>query len=170
MQLTGTKYGIAYIDATERVTQLNRPVENNLMKQIEYLTNTLYGQLGITQSILDGTADEKTMLNYMNRTILPIVTAIVDEMKRKFLTKTARSQRQSIMYFRDPFGLTPISELAEASDKFTRNEIMTSNEIRQRIGLKPSNDPKADQLVNSNISQPTDNGQMSEEDNLNEDE
>ena len=154
MQLTGSKYGIAYIDSTEHVTQLNRPVENNLMKQIEYLTSTLYGQLGITQSILDGSADEKTMLNYMNRTILPIVSAIVDEMKRKFLTKTARSQKQSIMYFRDPFGLVPVSELAEATDKFTRNEVMTSNEIRQRIGLKPSKDPKADQLINSNISQP----------------
>ena len=153
-QLTNTKYGIAYIDSTERVTQLNRPIENNLMKQIEYLTNTLYGQLGITQSILDGSADEKTMLNYMNRTILPIVSAIVDEMKRKFLTKTARSQKQSIMYFRDPFGLVPVSEFAEAADKFTRNEIMTSNEIRQRMGLVPSTDPKADQLVNSNISQP----------------
>lgn len=152
-QLTGSKYGIAYIDSTEHVTQLNRPVENNLMKQIEFLTSTLYGQLGITPSILDGSADEKTMLNYMNRTILPIVTAIVDEMKRKFLTKTARSQKQSIMYFRDPFGLVPVSELAEATDKFTRNEVMTSNEIRQRIGLKPSSDPKADQLINSNISQ-----------------
>ena len=153
-QLNGSKYGIAYTDGTERITQLNRPAENNLMHQIEYLTSMLYSQLGINQSILDGTADEKTMLNYMNRTVVPIVTAIVDEMKRKFLTKTARSQKQSIMYFRDPFGLTPVGELAEASDKFTRNEIMTSNEIRQKMGLKPSKDPKADQLVNSNISQP----------------
>lgn len=157
MQLTGTKYGIAYTDATERITQLNRPIENNLMKQIEYLTNTLYGQLGITQSILDGSADEKTMLNYTNRTIEPIVSAIVDEMKRKFLTKTARSQRQSISFFRDPFRLVPVDNLAEIADKFTRNEIMTSNEIRQIIGMKPSSDPKADQLVNSNISQPTEN-------------
>lgn len=155
MQLAGSKYGIAYTDGTERVTQLNRPVENNLMKQIEYLTSMLYSQLGITQSILDGTADEKTMLNYYSRTIEPIVSAIVDAMKRTFLSKTARSQNQSIMYFRDPFKLVPINDLAEMADKFTRNEILTSNEIRQIIGLKPSDDPKADQLVNSNISQPT---------------
>lgn len=154
MQLAGSKYGIAYTDGTERVTQLNRPVENNLMKQIEYLTSMLYSQLGITQSILDGTADEKTMLNYYSRTIEPIVAAIVDAMKRTFLSKTARSQNQSIMYFRDPFKLVPINDLAEMADKFTRNEILTSNEIRQIIGLKPSDDPKADQLVNSNISQP----------------
>ena len=154
MQLAGSKYGIAYTDGTERITQLNRPVENNLMKQIEYLTSMLYSQLGITQTILDGTADEKTMLNYYNRTIEPIISAIVDEMIRKFLTKTARSQRQTILYFRDPFKLVPINDLAEAADKFTRNEIMTSNEFRQVIGLKPSSDPKADQLVNSNISQP----------------
>ena len=154
MQLSGSKYGIAYTDGTERITQLNRPVENNLMKQIEYLTSMLYSQLGITQSILDGTADEKTMLNYYNRTIEPIVSAIVDEMKRKFLTKTARSQKQSILFFRDPFGLVPLNDIAEIADKFTRNEIMTSNEIRQRIGMKPSDDPKADQLVNSNIAQP----------------
>ena len=152
-QLTGSKYGIAYIDGTEKVTQLNRPVENNLMKQIEYLTSMLYGQLGITASILDGTADEKTMLNYNNRTIEPIVSAIVDEMKRKFLTKTARSQGQTIMFFRDPFRLVPINDLAEIADKFTRNEIMTKNEFRQVIGMKPSDDPKADMLVNSNISQ-----------------
>ena len=152
-QLAGSQYGIAYTDGTERITQLNRPVENNLMKQIEFLTSMLYSQLGITQSILDGTADEKTMLNYNNRTIEPIVSAIVDEMKRKFLTKTARSQRQSIAFFRDPFRLVPVNDLAEIADKFTRNEILTSNEIRQIIGMKPSKDPKADQLVNSNISQ-----------------
>lgn len=154
-QLAGSKYGIAYIDGTERVTQLNRPLENNLMKQIEYLTTMLYSQLGITQTILDGTADEQTMLNYYTRTIEPIVAAIVDEMKRKFLSKTARSQNQSIMSFRDPFKLVPVNQMAEIADKFTRNEIMTSNEIRQVVGMKPSNDPKADQLVNSNISQPT---------------
>ena len=154
-QLAGSKYGIAYTDGTEKITQLNRPVENNLMKQIEYLTSMLYSQLGITQSILDGTADEKTMLNYYTRTIEPIISAIVDEMKRKFLTKTARTQKQTIMFFRDPFKLVPVNDLAEISDKFTRNEILTSNEIRQIVGRKPSNDPKADQLVNSNISQPT---------------
>ena len=157
-QLTGSKYGIAYTDGTERITQLNRPIENNLMSQIEYLTKTLYSQLGITQNIMDGTADEKTMLNYNNRTIEPYLSAIVDEMKRKFLTKTARSQRQSIMFFRDPFKLVPVNDIAEIADKFTRNEIMTSNEIRQVIGMKPSGDPKADQLVNSNISQPMDAG------------
>lgn len=152
-QLAGSKYGIAYTDGTEHITQLNRPVENNLMKQIEYLTSMLYSQLGITQTILDGTADDKTMLNYYNRTIEPIVSAIVDEMKRKFLTKTARAQSQTIAYFRDPFKLVPVNDIAEIADKFTRNEIMTSNEIRQVIGMKPSDDPKADQLVNSNISQ-----------------
>ena len=156
MQLSGSKYGIAYTDAAERITQLNRPVENNLMKQIEYLTSMLYSQLGITQSILDGTADEQTMLNYYNRTIEPIVSAIVDEMKRKFLTKTARSQKQSISYFRNPFKLVPANKIAEIADTLTRNEILTSNEIRQIIGMKPSNDPKADRLINSNISQPTD--------------
>ncbi|WP_407450013.1 phage portal protein [Fibrobacter sp.] len=154
-QLAGSKYGIAYTDATERITQLNRPVENNLMKQIEYLTNMMYSQLGITQAIMDGTADEKTMLNYYNRTIEPIVSAIVDEMKRKFLTKTARTQLQSIVFFRNPFKLVPINDIAEIADKFTRNEIMTSNEFRQVIGMKPSDDPKADQLINSNIAQPT---------------
>lgn len=153
-QLSGSKYGIAYTDGTEHITQLNRAVENNLMKQIEYLTSMLYSQLGITQAILDGTADEQTMLNYYNRTIQPIVTAIVDEMKRKFLTKTARTQGQSIEAFRDPFKLVPINNIAEIADKFTRNEIMTSNEIRQIIGMKPSSDPKADKLINSNISQP----------------
>lgn len=155
-QLAGSKYGIAYTDGTERITQLNRPVENNLMKQIEYLTSMLYSQLGITQSILDGTADDKTMLNYYNRTIEPILSAIVDEMKRKFLTKTARSQLQSISFFRDPFKLVPVSDISEIADKFTRNEIMTSNEIRQIIGMKPSDDPKADELRNKNLSQPND--------------
>jgi hypothetical protein len=153
-QLAGSKYGIAYVDGTEKITQLNRSLENNLMKQIEYLTNMLYSQLGITQSILDGTADEKTMLNYYNRTIEPIISAITDEMKRKFLSKTARSQRKSIMFFRDPFKLVPVGELAEISDKFTRNEIASSNEMRQVIGWKPSSDPKADELRNSNLSSP----------------
>ena len=153
MQLSNSKYGIAYTDGTERITQLNRPVDNNLMKQIEYLTSMLYSQLGITQAILDGSADEKTMLNYNNRTIEPIASAIVDEMERKFLTKTARSQRQSIT-FRDPFKLVPVNDIAEIADKFTRNEILTSNEIRQIIGMKPSNDPKADQLINSNLNHP----------------
>lgn len=156
-QLSGSKYGIAYTDGTERITQLNRPVENNLMSQIEYLTNMLYSQLGLTQSILDGSADEKTMLNYYNRTIEPIASAIADEIKRKFLSKTARSQKQTIMYFRDPFKLVPVSDLAEISDKLTRNEIASSNEIRQIIGWKPSSDPKADELRNSNINQPEGN-------------
>lgn len=155
-QLASSKYGVAYTDGTERITQLNRPVENNMLKQIEYLTNMVFSQLGITQSILDGTADEKTMLNYYSRTIEPIVSAIVDELKRKFLTKTARSQGQSVVFFRDPFKLVPVADLAEISDKLTRNEIATSNEIRQIIGWKPSDDPKADQLINSNISQPVD--------------
>lgn len=154
-QLKGP-YGIAYIDGTEKVTQLNRPVENNLMKQIEYLTNMLYSQIGITPSIMDGTADEKTMLNYNNRTVEPIVAAITNAMKRSFLSKTARTQGQTIMAFRDPFKLVPINNIAEIADKFTRNEILTSNEIRQIIGFKPSDDPKADKLVNSNISQPND--------------
>ena len=152
-QLATNKYGIAYIDGTEKVTQLNRSVENNLLKQIEYLTSMAFSQIGITQSILDGSADEKTMLNYYNRTIDPIISVIVDEMKRKFLTKTARSQQQSILYFRDPFKLVPVNDIAEIADKFTRNEIMTSNEIRQIVGMKPSDDPKADELRNSNISQ-----------------
>lgn len=154
-QLSGTKYGVAYADGTERITQLNRSVNNNLMSQIEYLTSMLYSQLGITQSILDGTADEKTMLNYNNRTIEPIISAIVDEMKRKFLTKTARSQSQSISFFRDPFKLVPVNDIAEIADKFTRNEIMTSNEIRQVIGMKPSDDPRADELRNKNLSAPS---------------
>ena len=161
-QLTGSKYGIAYTDGTEKITQLNRPVENNLMSQVEYLTNQLFSQLGITQSILDGTADEKTMLNYYNRSIEPIVSAIVDEMKRKFLSKTARSQKQSIKAFRDPFRLVPVNDIAEIADKFTRNEIMTSNEVRQIIGMKPSDDPKADELINSNISQPENNQTVDE--------
>ena len=174
-QLAGSKYGIAYTDGTERVTQLNRSVENNLMAQVEYLTSMLYSQLGITQSILDGTADEQTMLNYYNRTIEPIVAAIVDELKRKFLTKTARSQKQSIIYFRDPFKLVPVSQVAEIADKFTRNEIMTSNELRQIVGMKPSDDPDADELRNKNLSQSKEelqakfgNGNVSE--NQNEEE
>jgi len=154
-QLAGSKYGIAYTDGTERITQLNRSVNNNLMSQIEYLTSMLYSQLGITQSILDGTADEKTMLNYNNRTIEPIISVIVDEMKRKFLTKTARSQLQSISFFRDPFKLVPVNDIAEIADKFTRNEIMTSNEIRQVVGMKPSDDPRADELRNKNLSAPS---------------
>lgn len=168
MQLTGSKYGIAYTDGTERITQLNRPVENNLMKQIEFLTSMLYGQLGITQSVLDGTADEKTMLNYHTRSIEPIISAIVDEMKRKFLTKTARTQNQSISFFRNPFKLIPVNDLAEIADKMTRNEIMTSNEIRQIIGMKPSSDPKADRLENSNITQPTNNNRNEEVKEINE--
>lgn len=154
VQLTNSKYGIAYVDSTEKITQLNRPLENNLMKQIEYLTNMLYSQLGITQSILDGTADEQTLLNYQTRTIEPIVSAIVDEMKRKFLSKTARTQKQTIAVYRDPFKLVPVNQIAEIADKFTRNEILTSNEIRQIIGMKPSKDPKADELRNSNLNHP----------------
>ena len=154
-QLSNSKYGVAYTDGTEHVTQLNRSVENNLMSQIEYLTSMLYSQLGITQSVMDGTADDKTMLNYYNRTIEPILSAIVDEMKRKFLTKTARSQKQSIVFFRDPFRLVPVADLAEIADKMTRNEIMSSNEIRQIVGMKPSDDPKADELRNKNLSEPT---------------
>ena len=162
-QLSGSKYGIAYTDGTEHITQLNRSVNNNLMSQIEYLTSMLYSQLGITQSILDGTADEKTMLNYNNRTIEPIISAIVDEMKRKFLTKTARSQHQSISFFRDPFKLVPVNDIAEIADKFTRNEIMTSNEIRQVVGMKPSEDPRSDELRNKNLSAPSGSDQQSEE-------
>lgn len=162
-QLSGSKYGIAYTDGTEHITQLNRSVNNNLMSQIEYLTSMLYSQLGITQSILDGTADEKTMLNYNNRTIEPIISAIVDEMKRKFLTKTARSQHQSISFFRDPFKLVPVDDIAEIADKFTRNEIMTSNEIRQVVGMKPSEDPRADELRNKNLSAPSGSNQQSKE-------
>lgn len=154
MQLSKSKYGIAYADGTERITQLNRSLENNLMKQVEYLTNMMFSQLGMTQSILDGTADEQTMLNYHNRTIGPIVSVFVQEMRRKFLSKTARTRKQSIEAFRDPFKLVPINVMAEVADKFTRNEIMSSNEIRQGIGAKPSSDPKADELRNSNISHP----------------
>ena len=161
-QLAGSKYGIAYTDGTEKITQLNRSVENNLLAQIESLTNQLFSQLGITQSILDGTADEQTMINYYNRTIEPIVSAIVDEMKRKFITKTARTQGKTIMAFRDPFKLVPLNNIAEVADKFTRNEILSSNEVRQIIGRKPSDDPKADQLVNSNISKPSE-GENSDE-------
>lgn len=150
-QLAGSKYGIAYTDGTEKITQLNRPVDNNLLNQITYLTSMLYSQLGITEEILNGTADEKTMLNYMNRTVKPIVGAIVDEIKRKFLTKTARTQLQTVMYFLDPFKLVPVTNLAEIADKFTRNEIMSSNEIRQIIGLKPIDDPRADELRNKNL-------------------
>lgn len=161
-QLSGSKYGIAYTDGTERITQLNRAVDNNLMKQIEYLTSMLYSQLGITQSIMDGTADEKTTMNYQKRTVKPIVSAIVDEMKRKFITKTGRAQGKSIQYFVDPFELVSASEIAEMADKFTRNEIMTSNEFRQVIGLKPSKDPKADELRNKNLSQPADSQEKKE--------
>lgn len=167
-QLSGSKYGIAYTDGTEHITQLNRAVENNLMKQIEYLMSMLYSQLGITQGVLDGSADEKTMMNYYSRTIEPIMSAIVDEMKRKFLTKTARSQLQSIAFFRNPFKLVPVNDMAEIADKFTRNEILSSNEVRQLIGMKPSKDPKADQLVNSNISQPTDDSEDKKDSELNE--
>ena len=161
-QLAGSKYGIAYTDGTEHITQLNRPVENNLMKQIEYLTTMLYSQLGITQEIMNGSADDKVMLNYYNRTIEPILAAIADEMKRKFLTKTARSQKQSIEFFRDPFRLVPVADLAEIADKMTRNEIMTSNEIRQVIGMKPSDDPTADELRNKNLSEPAGGNQPTE--------
>lgn len=153
-QLRSSKYGIAYTDATEKITQLNRPAENNLMTQITYLTTMLYSQLGITESVFDGTADEKTMLNYYNRTVEPILSAIVDEMKRKFLTKTARSQLQSIEFFRDPFKLVPVAELAEMVDKLTRNEVLSSNEVRAIIGFKPSEDPRANELINKNIANP----------------
>ena len=161
-QLKGP-YGIAYIDGTEKVTQLNRPVENNLMKQIEYLTNLLYSQIGITPSVMDGTADEKTMLNYNNRTVEPIVSAIVDAMKRSFISRTAMTQGQTIMAFRDPFKLVPINNIAEIADKFTRNEILTSNEVRQIIGFKPSSDPKAEKLINSNIAQPKEEANLGDE-------
>ena len=156
--MAGSKYGIAYTDGTEHITQLNRPIENNLMKQIEYLTSMLYSQLGITQSILDGSADEKTMLNYNSRVIEPIVSALTDEMRRKFLTKTDSSQVETIMFFTDPFKLVPVNEIAEIADKFTRNEIMTSNELRQTIGMRPSEDPAADELRNKNLSAPKQDG------------
>lgn len=162
-QLSGSTYGIGYIDGTERIVQLNRPLDNNLMKQVEYLTNQLYSQLGITQAILDGSANEQEMLNYHTRTIEPIISAIVDEMKRKFLTKTARTQSQTIKFFRDPFKLAPISNIAEIADKFTRNEVMTSNEVRQIIGMKPSSDPKADQLRNSNLNHPDEKAEKQDE-------
>lgn len=157
-QLAGNKLGIAYIDSTEKVIQLNRSVENNLLKQVEYLTSMLYSQLGFSQSILDGTADEQTMLNYQNKTVEPLASTITDEFKRKFLTKTARSQGQAIMFFTEPFRMTPVSQLADVADKFTRNEILTSNEVRQYIGIKPSSDPKADELRNSNLNHPDENG------------
>ena len=167
-QLTNDQYGIAYVDSTEKITQLNRPVENNLMGQIEYLTRMLYSQLGITEGILDGTADEQTQLNYINRTVEPIISAIVDEMKRKFLTKTARSQGQTIVFYRDPFKLVPLNNVADIVDKFTRNEVMTSNEVRQKMGLMPSKDPKADKLINSNIRQPDNNNRQNQ--NVTEDQ
>jgi hypothetical protein len=153
-QLKGSQYGIAYTDGTEKIQQLNRPVENNFLKQIEYLTAQLYAQLGLTEEVMNGTADEKAMLNYHNRTIKPIVRAIAEEMKRKFLTRTARTQGQSVMFFRDPFALVPMEQVAEIADKFTRNEVLSANEIRQGIGFRPSTDPKADQLINSNMPQP----------------
>lgn len=159
-QLSGSKYGIAYADGTERITQLNRPLENNLLKTVEYLTNMLYGQLGISQAVMDGTADEKQTLNYNNRTIEPIASAITDAMKWSFLTQTARTQRQDIMFFRDPFKLVPVENVAEIADKFTRNEIMTSNEFRQVIGMRPSDDPKADELRNANISAPNEDNNV----------
>lgn len=160
MQLAGSKYGIAYTDGTEKITQLNRSLENNLLKQIEYLMAQAYSQLGITQSIMEGTADEKTMLNYYDRTVEPLVAAVADAMKRVFLTKTARTQMQSITYFRNPFKLVPVNDLAEIADKFTRNEIMTSNEIRQIVGMKPHDDPKADELRNSNLNHPDEKQQL----------
>lgn len=163
-QLAGSKYGIGYIDGTEKITQLNRPVENNLMSQIEYLTSMLYSQLGITTSVLDGTANEETMLNYYNRTVEPILSSIADEMKRKFLSKTARTQGQSVIFMRDPFKLLPLANLAEIADKFTRNEIASANEIRQVIGMQPSTDPKADKLQNSNMPQSVDNQSVSNTD------
>lgn len=166
-QLKSSKYGIAYTDGTETIQQLSRPVETSLMEQVEYLTKLLYSQLGLTDTIMDGTADEATMLNYYNRTIEPIVATITTEFTRKFLTKTARSQRQAIKSFRDPFRLVPLANVAEIADKFTRNEIMSSNEIRQAIGIKPSKDPKADELVNSNIAQERLNGESETVDNGN---
>jgi hypothetical protein len=159
-QLRGSQYGIAYTDGTEKVIQLNRPAENNLMSQIEFLTEMLYGQLGLTEEVMNGTADEKAMLNYWNRTVEPVLTAVVEAMRRRFLTKTARTQKQTIQFFRDPFRLVPIENIAEIADKFTRNEIMSSNEIRQVVGLAPHSDPNADKLLNSNMpqAQPETNG------------
>lgn len=159
-QLSKSKFGIAYTDGTERITQLNRPVENNLLTQIEYLTKMLYSQLGMTETIIDGTADDKTMLNYYNRTVEPILSAITEEMKRKFLTKTARSQGQSILFFRNPFKLAPVAELADLADKFTRNEILTSNEFRSLLGYKPSKDPRANELRNKNLNDSTEREPM----------
>ena len=170
-QLTGTKYGIAYIDATEHITQLNRSVDNNLLTQIQYLTEQFYSQLGITKEVMEGTADEKTMQNYYSRSIEPIISAITDEIKRKFLTKTARSQGQSISFFMNPFRMIPIASIADIADKFTRNEILSSNEIRALVGYKPSKDPKADQLINSNISQSKDQtNPLNGSDNINNQE
>lgn len=163
-QLTGSKYGIAYIDGTEKITQLNRAVENNLLAQVEYLTNQLYSQLGISPAILDGTADEQEMINYYNRIIEPILSAFALEMKRKFLTQTARTQRQSIEFFRDPFRLIPAAQMAEIADKMTRNEILTGNEIRQIIGYRPSEDPKADELRNKNLNPEDPYANLTEED------
>jgi hypothetical protein len=157
-QLKGSRYGIAYTDGTEKITQLNRPAENSLMAQIEYLTQLLYSQLGLTEAVMNGTADEKTMLNYWNRTIDPVLGAIAQAMRRSFLTKTARSQKQTIEYFRDPFRLIPIENIAKIADVFSRNEIMSANEIRQVLGLRPSSDPKADKLINSNIRGQTPSG------------
>jgi hypothetical protein len=157
-QLKGSQYGIAYTDGTEKITQLNRPAENNLLKQVEYLVQMLYAQLGLTEEVMNGTADEKAMLNYMNRTIEPVLGAIVESMRRSFLTKTARTQRQWILYFRDPFKLVPVTDIAEIADKFTRNEILSANEVRSVIGLKPSTDPKADELRNSNMPAPSESG------------
>lgn len=162
-QLRGSKYGVGYIDGQEKVVQLNRPAENNLLKQVEYLTDMLYGQLGVTPEVMNGTADEKAMINYGNRTIVPIADAIVLAMRRSFLTKTARSQRQSIAYFRDPFKYIPMADLAEVVDKFTRNEVMTANEIRGAMGIKPSKDSKADELHNSNMPEPTPTPELTQE-------
>lgn len=163
MQLKGSQYGIAYSDATEKITQLNRPAENNLLKQVEYLTGLLYSQLGLTEEVMNGTADEAAMLNYHNRTIAPILDAILEEMNRKFLTKTARTQNQAIQHFRDPFKLVPLSQIAEIADKLTRNEILSSNEVRSVIGFRPSSDPKADELRNSNMPQPTEEAVVAED-------
>ena len=167
-QLDGNKYGVAYIDSAEKVTQLNRPLDNNIMSQVEYLTNELYGQLGLSQEVMNGKANEEQQLSYESHTVEPILSAIVDELKRKFLTKTALSQGQSIMYFKDPFKLVPVSTFAEIADKLTRNEIMSSNELRQIIGLKPSDNPKADELVNSNISESNQQIQERQEKNQNQ--
>jgi hypothetical protein len=153
-QLRGSQYGIAYIDGTEKITQLNRPAENNLLKQVEYLTNMLYSQLGLTEAVMNGTADEPAMLNYFARTIEPIVDAVIESMQRAFLGPQGTQRNERIRYFRDPFKLVPVGDIAEIADKFTRNEILTANEIRQFMGIKPSDDPKADQLVNSNMPQP----------------